>query len=108
MSIAFPALGAGNLGYPRDVIAREMFSCVDEFAENYPTSSIADVRFVVYSGDSNSVKVLKNLLFFFTIFKMSNIRTLSVNIKFICTSFRNRQNSEPSANFSCLFRSEYK
>ena len=23
-----------------------------------------------------------------------NIRTLSVNIKFICTSFRNRQNSE--------------
>jgi hypothetical protein len=24
-----------------------------------------------------------------------NIRTLSVNIKFICTSFRNRQNNEP-------------
>ena len=24
-----------------------------------------------------------------------NIRTLSINIKFICTSFRNRQNSEP-------------
>jgi hypothetical protein len=37
-----------------------------------------------------------------------NIRTLSVNIKCICTSFRNRQNSEPSASFSCLFRSEYK
>ena len=33
---------------------------------------------------------------------------MSVNIKFICTSFRNRQNSEPSASFSCLFRSEYK
>ena len=37
-----------------------------------------------------------------------NIRTLSVNIKFICTSFRNRQNSEPLTSFSCLFRSEYK
>jgi hypothetical protein len=37
-----------------------------------------------------------------------NIRTLSVNIKFICTSFRNRQNSEPSARFSGLFRREYK
>jgi hypothetical protein len=34
--------------------------------------------------------------------------TLSVNIKFICTSFRNRQNSEPLASFSSLFRSEYK
>jgi hypothetical protein len=37
-----------------------------------------------------------------------NIRTLSVNINFICTSFRNRQNSETSASFSGLFRSEYK
>jgi hypothetical protein len=37
-----------------------------------------------------------------------NIRTLSVNRKFICTSFRNRQNGEPSASFSGLFRSEYK
>ena len=37
-----------------------------------------------------------------------NIRTLSVNIKFICTSFRNRQISEPLASFSGLFRSEYK
>jgi hypothetical protein len=37
-----------------------------------------------------------------------NIRTLSVNINFICTSFRNRQNSKPSASFSGLFRSKYK
>jgi hypothetical protein len=37
-----------------------------------------------------------------------NIRTLLVNIQFICTSFRNRQISEPSASFSCLLRSEYK
>ena len=28
--------------------------------------------------------------------------------KFICTSFRNRQNSEPLVSFSGLFRSEYK
>jgi hypothetical protein len=37
-----------------------------------------------------------------------NIRTLSVNIKCICTSFRNRQNREPSASFSGLFRRGYK
>jgi hypothetical protein len=41
-------------------------------------------------------------------YSLYNIRTLSVNIKFICTSFRNRQNSEPWASFSGLFRSEYK
>ena len=32
-----------------------------------------------------------------------NIRTLSVNIKSICTSFRNRQNSEPKASFQACF-----
>jgi hypothetical protein len=37
-----------------------------------------------------------------------NIRTLLVKMKFICTSFRNRQNSEQLASFSGLFRSEYK
>jgi hypothetical protein len=37
-----------------------------------------------------------------------NIRTLSVNIQFIWTSFRNKQNSEPLASFSGLFHSEYK
>ena len=33
------------------------------------------------------------------IYNVYNIRTLSVNIKFICTSFRNRPNSEPLASF---------
>jgi hypothetical protein len=46
--------------------------------------------------------------YFWTEIHIYNIRTLSVNIKFICTSFRNRHNSEPSASFSGLFRSEYK
>jgi hypothetical protein len=52
-----------------------------------------------------SFAIFKLLLSYVYIY---NIRTLSVNIQFICTSFRNRQNSEPSVSFSCLFRSEYK
>jgi hypothetical protein len=46
--------------------------------------------------------------FIFIKFDIYNIHTLSVNIKFICTSFRNRQNSEHLASFSGLFCSEYK
>ena len=34
-----------------------------------------------------------------------NIRTLSENIKFICTSFRNKWKREPLASFASLFRS---
>ena len=51
---------------------------------------------------------MPNEIFVLNDMYISNIRTLSVNIKFICTSFRNRQNSEPLASFSGLFRSEYK
>lgn len=56
-SIAFPALGTGSLGFPRDIVAREMFSSVQEFARDSPTSSVSDVRFVVYGGDSGTIKV---------------------------------------------------
>ena len=52
--------------------------------------------------------ILVILGLFYIYIYIYNIRTLSVNIKFICTSFRNRQNSEPLASFSSLFRSEYK
>jgi len=37
-----------------------------------------------------------------------NIHTLSVNIKFTCTSFRDRKKNELLVSFSGLFRSEYK
>ena len=52
--------------------------------------------------------VLSYLFVFICYWYIYSIRTLSVNITFICTSFRNRQNSDPSESFSGLFRSEYK
>ncbi|CAG2206177.1 BACH1 [Mytilus edulis] len=58
-SIAFPALGTGSLGFPRDIVAREMFSSVEEFARDNPTSSVSDVRFVVYGGDSSTIKAFE-------------------------------------------------
>ncbi|VDI74443.1 fanconi anemia group J protein [Mytilus galloprovincialis] len=58
-SIAFPALGTGSLGFPRDIVAREMFSSVQEFARDSPTSSVSDVRFVVYGGDSGTIKAFE-------------------------------------------------
>jgi hypothetical protein len=65
----------------------------------------SETKMLISMGISrgDSVKVNNKMLEY-----IYNIRTLSVNIKFICTSFRNRQNSEPSASFSDLFRSEYK
>lgn len=58
VSIAFPALGTGNLGYPKQQVAKVMFSCIDRFGSSYPQSSVCDVRFVVYDKDFQTIKVL--------------------------------------------------
>ncbi|VDI00521.1 Hypothetical predicted protein [Mytilus galloprovincialis] len=59
VSVAFPALGTGNLGYPKNQVAKNMFSCVDRFSSNHPTSSVCDVRFVVYEKDYPTIKAFE-------------------------------------------------
>ncbi|KAK3094887.1 hypothetical protein FSP39_007507 [Pinctada imbricata] len=58
-SIAFPALGTGNLGYPKDIVAREMFSAVFKFTSSNTGSSISDVRFVLYEKDTATIKAFE-------------------------------------------------
>lgn len=57
-SVAFPALGTGNLGYPKIEVARMMFSNVELFGHNNPSTSIKDVRFVIYEKDTEVLKVI--------------------------------------------------
>ena len=56
-SIAFPAIGTGQLGYPKDIVAREMFNTVKKFAEKN-VSSLRQVDFVLYPKDYNTIKVV--------------------------------------------------
>ena len=89
-----------------------------ETTENstHPNSTQQESNYIyIYTTKfGTSIKIRLNRKFDSTEFEtmrvdcIYNIHTLSVNIKFICTSFRNRQNSEPLASFSGLFRSEYK
>jgi poly [ADP-ribose] polymerase 10/14/15 len=58
-SVAFPAMGTGNLGYPRDTVAMEMFEAVNDFGSNNPSTSIRDVRFALYEKDTETIKVFK-------------------------------------------------
>ncbi|XP_052077921.1 protein mono-ADP-ribosyltransferase PARP14-like [Mytilus californianus] len=59
-SIAFPALGTGNLGYPKSEVARMMFSNVEMFGRNNPSTSITDVRFVIYEKDTEVLKAFED------------------------------------------------
>ncbi|KAJ8320640.1 hypothetical protein KUTeg_002227 [Tegillarca granosa] len=56
-SVAFPALGTGNLNFPKDVVAKEMFQCVIDFSSNQPNSSVTEVKFVLYDKDIQTVQV---------------------------------------------------
>ncbi|XP_061194487.1 protein mono-ADP-ribosyltransferase PARP14-like [Saccostrea echinata] len=58
-SVAFPAMGTGNLGYPRDTVAKEMFDAVHNFGSNNPSTTISDVRFVLYDKDTETVKAFE-------------------------------------------------
>ncbi|XP_021354328.1 poly [ADP-ribose] polymerase 14-like isoform X2 [Mizuhopecten yessoensis] len=55
-SISFPALGTGNLGYPHDIVAAEMFEIVNEF----DPKTLKEVQFVIYEKDDKSIQAFQN------------------------------------------------
>ncbi|XP_052770988.1 protein mono-ADP-ribosyltransferase PARP14-like [Mya arenaria] len=57
--VAFPAIGTGNLGYPRDIVADEMFDAVADFANNNPQSTITKVAFILYPKDVETIKAFE-------------------------------------------------
>ena len=56
-SVALPAMGTGNLHFPRDVVAEIMFNSVIEFSEANPATSVNEVRFVLYEKDLFTIDV---------------------------------------------------
>lgn len=60
-SIAFPALGTGNLQYPEQNVAQSMIETVIRYAEKYPNSSITDVKIVIYHLDQKTQMVCSRL-----------------------------------------------
>ena len=52
-SVAFPALGAGNLGYPAEVVAKVMINTVHNyFQTNRVTTCIKEVKFVIFMDET--------------------------------------------------------
>ena len=56
-SIAFPALGTGQLGYPRDAVAQTMLTAIDTFQRSNPSTSLREVRIVLYPKDKQTIQV---------------------------------------------------
>ncbi|XP_053390662.1 protein mono-ADP-ribosyltransferase PARP14-like [Mercenaria mercenaria] len=56
-SIVLPAMGTGNLGYPRDLVAKELFVSALDFCKQNPRTSISDIIFIVHPSDTASIQV---------------------------------------------------
>ena len=61
-SIAIPAIGTGNLGYPRDRVAAASFDEVLTFSKNNPSTTLKEVHLVVYGKDLASVQAFQTEL----------------------------------------------
>lgn len=55
-TIAIPALGTGNLGFPRDVVARTILTTVSRFPQKFPNTSLKEVRVVLFK-DPETMRV---------------------------------------------------
>ncbi|XP_078371828.1 protein mono-ADP-ribosyltransferase PARP14-like isoform X2 [Oculina patagonica] len=62
VSVAIPAIGTGNLGYPRDRVAAASFDEVLKFSKNNPSGTIKEVHMVVYDKDLSSVQAFQTEL----------------------------------------------
>ncbi len=52
-SISFPAIGTGNLGFPKDLVAKIMLTEVHKF--NF--TNLQEVTVIVHPSDKESVEV---------------------------------------------------
>ncbi|NXG68999.1 PAR14 polymerase, partial [Baryphthengus martii] len=56
-SITFPAIGTGNLGFPRSVVAKLLFDKVFEFSSKNGACSLEEVHFLLHPKDISNIQV---------------------------------------------------
>ncbi|XP_064602045.1 protein mono-ADP-ribosyltransferase PARP14-like [Liolophura sinensis] len=59
-SIAFPALGTGNLHFPDAVVAKIMYETAIKFSDDNPKSCLRTVSFVVFPASKSTVKAFED------------------------------------------------
>nr|XP_009491491.1 PREDICTED: poly [ADP-ribose] polymerase 14 [Pelecanus crispus] len=55
-SITFPAIGTGNLGFPRSAVAKLLFDKVFEFSSKNGVSSLEEVHFLLHPKDTTNIQ----------------------------------------------------
>ncbi|NXB09077.1 PAR14 polymerase, partial [Cnemophilus loriae] len=61
-SITFPAIGTGNLEFPRSVVAKLLFDKVFEFSSKNRVNSLENVHFLLHTKDTANIQEFSNEL----------------------------------------------
>ncbi|XP_040004959.1 poly(ADP-ribose) polymerase family member 14-related sequence 1 isoform X2 [Xiphias gladius] len=56
ISISFPAIGTGNLGFPKDLVASLMLDEISAFSSNKQRKHLKKVVIVLYPGDAQTIQ----------------------------------------------------
>ncbi|XP_070541078.1 protein mono-ADP-ribosyltransferase PARP14-like isoform X2 [Ptychodera flava] len=62
LSISFPAIGTGGLGFPSDFTAKVMYEEARKFSASSPNSSLKEIRFVIYEKDHQTHQAFKDVI----------------------------------------------
>ncbi|KAK3598155.1 hypothetical protein CHS0354_013664 [Potamilus streckersoni] len=57
-SMAFPALGTGNLRFPADEVGKLILQCIQNFGKKRPKTSLKDIALVVFPSDITNIKAV--------------------------------------------------
>ena len=52
-SVAFPALGTGNLGFPEDVVAKVMVKTITSYLQHNPSTTVKKVLLVIFTDSTH-------------------------------------------------------
>ncbi|XP_025943186.1 poly [ADP-ribose] polymerase 14-like, partial [Apteryx rowi] len=61
-SITFPAIGTGNLAFPKSIVAKLLFDKVFEFSSKKKLNSLEEVHFLLHPKDTSNVQVFSDEL----------------------------------------------
>lgn len=59
-SIVFPAIGTGNLGFPKPLVATTMLDSVLKFSKTRTSSHVQEVMFALHPSDHLTIQVSKD------------------------------------------------
>ncbi|XP_040214268.1 protein mono-ADP-ribosyltransferase PARP14-like isoform X2 [Rana temporaria] len=61
-SISFPAIGTGNLGFPKDLVAFVMFDEIFQFSSKNKVQNLQEVHLVLHPSDRDTIKTFTSQL----------------------------------------------